>query len=155
MELKVVGRVDQRPRDNTDVEYFPLPYEQTIISTTITNLASGANTTVSFTETDWGADLDYYISGLIFLFQASGNYSTKKGPFVRVQVNSGEMIFMMSMNAEEPFESIEPVNNDTRFSRPFANLRKVLDSETIDVYVENFTALNFSNIELDIQGIAI
>ncbi len=150
------GRVDFRPFNSGDKAHYPLPYSQVSILKTISSLASGGNDSVTITDTDWGADQDFYLTGFLFLIEASDNWITKKGPFIKYfEQSSGEMFYARSLDPSNPLENLSPIDSKLMYSYKYYNFRKATSDQTLEFYVENLTSRTFNTITINLEGVPI
>lgn len=145
----------RRELNDTDNSGWPLPYggvnNLTNEDTTVTD---GSTSTVDFTDTDWGTDLDFYYNGITVILEAASAWdiSSNEGVFIKVhEPTSGEVLFTHTISDIRE----TPTSSGSQHSFNFAYYRRLSSSQTLRVDIENNTGDTLTTITIYISGIAV
>lgn len=130
------GKTDIRPYDSGDVSSTPLPYVQSYIfvGTSASDRAIATNT---FTDADWGTDLDFYLLAIRLSRNNALIMGDNDGLLFKISIQeTGEILFLKTFQENE---NQNLVSNLIQYNKRLRIPRRVLSTQTIEVIIENHT----------------
>lgn len=141
---------------NLDKPNIGLPYDFTRIGKTIGNLLDNGNLSGSWTATNWGAGLDFYVYHIILVMITPNapTYALHNGFSLRIFIDeTAEYLLAKSL---QPFW-IENTIGDYEYHQTWLLPMgvKVLKTQTIKADFYNYSGVTINNVYMGIHGVTI
>lgn len=156
--------LDIRALNESDIAHLSLPYNyKTVLATNEDAISHDNSETVSLDDSDWGTGKDYYVVGLVILFNFTVNNYYKYWHGVGVQSRENEggerpEIFYKTYNplTDPPYRASEGGNGFLRRTEK-ADDNKVDSTSDLDTVFYNYSGADMqaSTMQVRYIGVAI
>lgn len=145
-----------RSLSSEDQPNEPLPYDDVTLDNPFGTIADDANNSQTFTDADWGANKDFYLTGLIIWFKnTTTQFLTEFDDEIFVLVDDGvsEKFFAQTFSGLDTNVGYTDTHKWSFVETIlFSQLRKVIATQSVVIYVYNSSGQSI-DVEIYLSGI--